>query len=515
MSDDTSKIEINLLAWYQSSNPHRDIRFLYVGGTDKDHARFRKLLSLVTIPEGVQLNPIFCRDMPEVMTELYKGWGYVLVLDSKLTADMHVPMSTEEHYQLSQIPHILHHYPHLEILILSESNRIADVVRTANHGATNFLFKDYDDRRLAAILIVAAYRASMALDRFLAHHDRLQEQDGVQFVGKSFALRKLKQRLEDVALPSGPILLLGETGTGKTTAAKYIHELRLQEDPTRKHSRFISINMAAVSAELIESELFGYEPGAFTDAKQRHIGFFEQANGGTLFLDEIGEASLSLQAKILKAVDEKKFNRLGGGEVKSSFKLICATNQNLEKLVAEKKFREDLYMRISTYEISVPSLKERQEDIPEIIKQLLPKACEESGVYVPFDGLPSDFIKHLSENPIEGNIRGIKLRLVRLLTYSPKDRSGRPILKSWRKIVDDISGTKTPIDPHQALTFKSLDRPFDMIGPEFPGLKEAMRVFENKVLTEAKKKFKKNVDIAKALKIDPATVCRRLQSIKA
>ena len=193
--------------------------------------------------------------------------------------------------------------------------------------------------------------------------------------------------------------------------------------------------MGAIPEALAESELFGHEEGAFTGAKKRRFGALERAKGGTLFLDEIAEAPLTLQVKLLTALDEKKFFRVGGEqEVKSEFRLICATNRDLEKLVREGKFREELYRRIAILEIKVPSVRERKEDMTEIIRAVLPRCCRDARVDVRLEDIPADFIAKLSENPPVGNIGGIEQQLIRLLAHAPRDRKDRPLLKQWRGI---------------------------------------------------------------------------------
>ena len=238
---------------------------------------------------------------------------------------------------------------------------------------------------------------------------------------------------------------------------------------------------------------------------------------GTLFLDEIGEASLDLQAKLLTVIESGEFYRLGGKKrLKSSPKMICATNRNLEDMIQKGLFREDLYMRISSFPIRMPQLSERREDIPEIIRALLPKCCRSNNVFVKFEEIPQDFIDHLMRTPLKGNIRGVEHQIDRLLVFSQRDSQGKPILKNWRGIPGlylkkNDSLHESP-SKRTAITLNDLQElPLDVMGPDFAGLKSLLQLITKKTLIGAVKKFGRISEVAEELQLAPGHVSTLLK----
>ena len=220
-------------------------------------------------------------------------------------------------------------------------------------------------------------------------------------LGKSRAIRAVTDRIEQVAQSNAPVLIRGETGTGKELFARAIHELS-----RRKGKPFIKVNCAALPESVIESELFGHEKGAFTGAVATRKGRFELAHGGTIFLDEIGEISPSFQAKLLRVLQEGEFERVGGQQtLKINFRLVCATNRNLEELVSEGKFRADLYYRINVVPLMLPPLRERPGDIPELAMHFLSQYAEENGHPLTF---APNSIEVLTKCYFPGNIRELR-----------------------------------------------------------------------------------------------------------
>lgn len=197
-----------------------------------------------------------------------------------------------------------------------------------------------------------------------------------QIVGESFQIKNIKNLLVKASISNSSVLLLGESGTGKSKMAREIHNASRNADKP-----FIHVNCASIPETLMESEFFGYEGGAFTGARSKgKIGYFEMADGGTLFLDEIGEIPISLQVKLLQAIETKSFYRIGGTQkIKVDIRIISATNRNLENEIAESRFREDLYYRINVFPIYIPPLRERKEDIYCLVKDILPKICRKVG----------------------------------------------------------------------------------------------------------------------------------------
>jgi len=237
-------------------------------------------------------------------------------------------------------------------------------------------------------------------------------------IGESERMQQVFEAVEQVSRSNATVMLRGESGTGKELIAQAIHYNSL-----RREGPFIKINCAAFPETLLESELFGHEKGAFTGAEQKKPGRFERASGGTLFLDEIGEIPLSFQVKLLRVLQEREFERVGGTETLSvDLRIIVATNRNLEEDVKEGRFREDLYYRLNVIPIFLPSLRERQEDIPLLIEHFLRRFNEENHKNVT---LPPELLKVLIEYPWPGNVRELENQMERLVVMAKGDRASR------------------------------------------------------------------------------------------
>lgn len=275
---------------------------------------------------------------------------------------------------LSWLKLIKKHYPDVIVILMTAFGDIDLAVAGLKNGAFDFILKPWKNGKLLSTLI-AANRLLESKKETSKYKDRSEllsnqiQQEYNQIVGESPAMLQLKETLEKVAPTDTNILLLGENGTGKELAARELHRLS-----NRANEAFISVDMGSISETLFESELFGHVKGAFTDAKQDKPGRFELANKGTIFLDEIGNLSYKLQAKLLTAIQSKTISRVGSSEViPFDARLICATNMNLKKMIDESEFRQDLYYRINTLEINIPSLKDRQEDILPLANYFLDK----------------------------------------------------------------------------------------------------------------------------------------------
>jgi Nif-specific regulatory protein len=261
-------------------------------------------------------------------------------------------------------------------------------------------------------LIFEQHRLAKELSALKAPQTLAPRLSGI--LGKSAALRDIVAKIGQVAKSNAPVLIRGETGTGKELFSRAIHELS-----PRKDKPFVAVNCAALPESIIESELFGHEKGAFTDAAATRKGRFELAHGGTIFLDEIGEISPSFQAKLLRILQEGEFERVGGQQtLKADFRLVCATNRNLEALVAADRFRADLYYRISVVPLEVPPLRERPEDIPELAVHFLQKFCEENGRKLLF---APDALEVLSRCNFPGNVRELENCVTRTAAMAPND----------------------------------------------------------------------------------------------
>ncbi len=234
-------------------------------------------------------------------------------------------------------------------------------------------------------------------------------------IGESPAIQKVKKLIQKVAPYDTNILILGESGTGKEVTAKTIHKLS-----KRKEKPFVAINCASLPPDLLESELFGYEKGAFTGADTNKKGLIESANGGTLFLDEIGDMPYELQAKLLRFLEEMKIRPLGSTrEINVDVRVIAATNKNLEKLINEGRFREDLYYRLSSIIIELPPLRERKEDIPRLAQHLLKQIIKKYGKEI--NRIDPEFINYLMQHEFKGNIRELKNILEKAVLLADDD----------------------------------------------------------------------------------------------
>jgi two-component system nitrogen regulation response regulator GlnG len=253
------------------------------------------------------------------------------------------------------------------VVMFTAFSTTATTIEATKLGAFEYLVKPVDLRALKAILRRALARRPARLDEDVtveATSAPLGASTGTQLIGSCAPMREVYKQIGRFAGTSGNVLILGESGTGKELVARAIHEHSARSD-----RRFLAINCAALSETLLESELFGHERGAFTGADKRRVGKFEYADGGTIFLDEIGDMSPATQAKVLRLLQDQRFERLGGNEaIATDVRILAATNQDLERLVGEGRFREDLYYRLAVFTIDLPPLRERSEDLPELFQ---------------------------------------------------------------------------------------------------------------------------------------------------
>lgn len=415
---------------------------------------------------------------------------------------------------INAIPEFLGLKPDLQILVHTGSSEIADVVSAMKKGAFGYITKDSEDALICAQIEKAVFHSKIASAK--TRMERVSVKSApLELRFKSQAMAKVIEKLKAVSESNRPVLLLGDTGVGKTTIAKGIHEYRKQYLKQNERS-FYGINLTALAPNLIERELFGNEAGAYTGAAKRQVGFFELANNGTLFIDEIGDVSIEVQTKLLKVIEEGKFFRVGGNqEIQSHFKLVCATNKNLDELVKQGRFKEDFLARISTFQIEVPSLKDRPEDIPGLIASLLPQVCRESLTNISFEEIPEEFISALQMNPPRLNIRGLEMALHQLLTLSPKDSKGIRRFDRWKSIPEfrDLSARKK-VGVNKT-NFSSLNDPrAEFIDEDFPGLPTVLGRLEERIILEAKQKFGSNRRVAEKLRISESSVSIKMKHLE-
>ncbi len=287
--------------------------------------------------------------------------------------------------------------PKTEAVIITAFASSDTAVEAIKLGAYDYISKPFELNELR--LLIRNVKNKLELEKKLA------EQKDSKFeglIGKSPAIQLVKETIEKVASYDINVLIIGESGTGKDLVARTIHRLSHRADQP-----FVAINCASLPAELLESELFGYKKGAFTGATSDKKGLIEEANGGTLFLDEIGEMPMQLQAKLLRFIETKKIRPLGSvREVDVDVRIISATNKNLEEEIEKGNFREDLYYRLSTITIRMPSLKERREDIPLIVESILKELKEKYSKDI--QGISPEFLDYLMQYDYKGNIRELK-----------------------------------------------------------------------------------------------------------
>jgi two-component system response regulator AtoC len=287
-------------------------------------------------------------------------------------------------------------------ILMTAYGTIATAVEAMKRGAYDFVTKPVNIDELG-IKIARAIKGRQTEQENIHLKQQVDKRFGLEnIIGESKAMHEIFDIVRQVAPSRATVLIVGESGTGKELFAHAIHNLS-----NRNMTRFIAFNCAAFSPQLIESELFGHERGAFTGAVERRIGRFEQAAGGTLFLDEIGEIDSNVQVKILRALDPGVFERVGGNQsIRADVRLIAATNRDLASLVREGKFREDLYYRLNVVQIRLPSLRERKEDIPVLANAFLKEICERDGKA--FRPLSPDAIDCLLQYDWPGNVRELK-----------------------------------------------------------------------------------------------------------
>lgn len=310
--------------------------------------------------------------------------------------------------------------PHLDVIMVSGRKDSKFIVEAVQRGASDYLVKPFDIDELVAIL-EKSRPLRMMRDRHAALVEKLNDTD-TQMIGQSPALRAVLQKAAQVEGHKVGILIEGESGTGKELLARYIH--RLENDPRRP---FVAVNCAAIPENLLESELFGHEKGSFTGAFQRKIGKFELGNGGDIFLDEISSLKWDLQAKILRALQEREITRVGGNDaIRIDFRVITASNENLEALVEEGRFRRDLYHRLRVIALKVPPLRERKEDIPLLIDCFLKKHDRQGKKRFTLSA-----INVLQNSYWPGNIRELENLIQSLVILAPENEISRDDLPEW------------------------------------------------------------------------------------
>lgn len=306
------------------------------------------------------------------------------------------------------------------IIMISGHANIDTAVQAIKKGAFDFIEKPLDLNRIL-VTIRNARDKTVLVEETKQLKSTVKKYKGSTIIGETEPILKIKEMIEKVAPSDARVLITGENGTGKELVARQLHD-----NSNRKKMPFIEVNCAAIPSELIESELFGHEKGAFTSAVKDKKGKFELANGGTLFLDEIGDMSASAQAKVLRALQENVIQRVGGErDIKVDCRVLAATNKDLRKEIEAGRFREDLYHRLAVILIHVPSLNERREDIPLLADHFLTMVCNEHGI--PRKSFSDDALLALQQIDWTGNIRELRNIVERLVILCGKEIKGEEV----------------------------------------------------------------------------------------
>jgi DNA-binding NtrC family response regulator len=288
------------------------------------------------------------------------------------------------------------------VIIITAYASVDTAVRALKDGAFDYITKPFDPDQLSHLVRNAVKQRRLSIENIELRDNLEAFIKPPEIVGISKHIQEIKQSIETVAPTNTTVMIRGESGTGKELVAKSIHS-----KSERRFAPMVTVNCGALSDSLLESELFGHEKGAFTGALYRRKGKLEIANGGTLFLDEIGTIGLKTQIDLLRSIEEKEFSRLGSNEVlQSDFRVICATNTNLEKAVKNMTFREDLYYRLQVYTIYIKPLRERPEDIPELANYFMRKYSTKMNK--PIEGIETPALDFLMLHPWKGNVRELE-----------------------------------------------------------------------------------------------------------
>ena len=344
-------------------------------------------------------------DEPEAIRQLHDAHPVLVLSDLRLPAGdgLGVLRATKEFD------------PDLPVIVMTAYGAIHDAVQAMKEGALDFLAKPVDPDHLLLLVGRALAHRRIAAENYLLKEELMARRGAPRIIGEDPALRKLSVTLQRAAATDTTVLLQGESGTGKELFARALHALSSRAD-----GPFVAINCAAIPENLLETELFGYEKGAFTGAANRKLGRFELAHRGTLFLDEIGELPLALQAKILRAIEERRFERVGGvAPLQVDVRLVAATNRNLKGAVAARQFREDLYFRLSVFPIDIPPLRERPGDIDILARHFIERYCRELKKK-PL-ALTSEALDQLNAYAWPGNVRELQNCIERAVILSDGD----------------------------------------------------------------------------------------------
>ena len=353
---------------------------------------------------------------------------------------------------LDLIPRIRSQRPKLRVIVMSAQNTLLTALKATERGAFEYLPKPFDLRELIAVVERALSEPEPAAKPRPA--PELEDEEPLPLIGRSAAMQEIYRVLARLMGTDLTAMIYGESGTGKELVARALHDYG-----KRRHGPFVAINMAAIPRELIESELFGHEKGAFTGAAARSIGRFEQATGGTLFLDEIGDMPLEAQTRLLRVLQEGEYTSVGGRTpIRAEARIVSATHRDLRQLIRQGLFREDLYYRLNVVPIRLPPLRERGEDIPELVRHFFAQA-EQDGL--PAKRLEADAMALLQGHRWPGNVRELENLIRRLSALYSEEAIGlevvrRELAEAPAEVAESANGSEslgTTVEQHLSRYF--------------------------------------------------------------
>lgn len=328
----------------------------------------------------------------------------------------------------------------IPVIVMTAYGSVESAVAAMKEGAYDFITKPFDTDHLIILIKRALENQRLITENILLKEEIFSKCGLPKIIGKSTKIAEVAQLVQKVAAAKTTVLITGESGTGKELFARAIHSLS-----DRQHYPFVPINCAAIPRELLESELFGYEKGAFTGADARKLGKFELADQGTIFLDEIGDMDLSIQAKLLRAIEEGEIERVGSVRtIKLDVRIVAASNKDLRTAVEEKKFREDLFYRLNVFPITVPPLRERREDIPLLAEYFIRKYCDE--MKKPQKSLSREALDLLIQYRWKGNVRELENTVERAVILCDGDVITEDHFALGAECVSGIDAVPRPVD---------------------------------------------------------------------
>jgi DNA-binding NtrC family response regulator len=388
---------------------------------DKDS--LRAMLKLALESQGHHV--IEARDQPEAVAALHASQPSLVLSDLRLPNGDGMGVLRAVKDLDSELP----------VIVMTAHGSIQDAVEAMKHGALDFLAKPVDPDHLQLLVSRALEQRRLLSEYRLLKEEAAARRGGQNIIGDAPSLRQVLASIDRAAGTDTTVLLEGESGTGKELCARALHN-----GSARANGPFVAINCAAIPENLLEAELFGYERGAFTGATQRKIGKFEMAQRGTIFLDEIGEMPLALQAKMLRAIETKKIERLGGNSsITVDVRIVAATNRLLRQAVQLRQFREDLYFRLSVFPVTIPPLRDRKEDIPKLAHHFVERVARDVGKKI---SLSPEALAMLVEHAWPGNVRELQNAIERAVILA----DGEKILPRHLSLATPLTGTADPWD---------------------------------------------------------------------